>query len=62
MSVFGRSILETEDASDSQILRIRACEFLTMCEITLNRPATPLHDAHQGGCFIYAGRREGGRP
>lgn len=61
MSFFGRSIPEIEGAFDSQISRIRACEFRTMCETTLNRPATPLHDAHQGGCFMSGGRREGGR-
>lgn len=53
---------EIGGAPDSQISRIGACEFRTMCETTLNRPATPLHDAHQGGCFMYGGRREGGRP
>lgn len=62
MSLFARPVPEIDGVLDSQISRIRACEFRTMCETTLNRPATPLHDAHQGGCFIYGGRREGGRP
>ena len=51
-----------EGFEDSQILRILACKACTMCELTLNRPATPLNDAHQGGCFMYDLRRKGGRP
>lgn len=41
-------------------IRISACRIRTMCEGSLNRPATPLHDAHQGGCFMYAIIRKGG--
>lgn len=62
MSFFGQPIPDVEGAFYSQIPRIRACGIRTMCERTPNRPATPLHDAHQGGCFMYSGRREGGRP
>jgi hypothetical protein len=47
--------------SDSQIPRILACKVLPMCDLNLNRPATPLHDAHQGGCFMYASWNKGGR-
>lgn len=35
-----------------------ACRIRLMCDLTLNRPATPLYDAHQGGCFIS--KRGGG--
>ncbi len=44
----------------SQILRILACKARPMCDLSLNRPATPLHDAHQGGCFMYTSLNEGG--
>ena len=29
------------------------------CEGITNRPATPLHDAHQGGCFIFSAKGQG---
>lgn len=60
ISVFRREIAIFKGLFISQIPRIGACGFRTMWEIPLNRPATPLHDAHQGGCFIYGHRREGG--
>lgn len=44
----------------SDIVRLRACKPRPMCEVTANRPATPLHDAHQGGCFTYGPNRKGG--
>jgi hypothetical protein len=44
----------------SHIVQIRAFKIRPMCEVILNRPATPLHDAHQGGCFVYSRHQEGG--
>lgn len=46
--------------TDSQILRIPACKTRPTCEDSFNRPATPLHKAHQGGCFMYDHSWEGG--
>lgn len=46
--------------SSSRIVRIQACRSRTMCEMNLNRPATPLNDAHQGGCFICGLSGKGG--
>jgi len=62
VSVFRRGIAIFEGLFISQIPRIGAYGFRTMCEITLNISATPLHDAHQGGCFMHRSRQEGGRP
>jgi len=50
-----------DSLANPQILRIGACDFRTMCEINFNRPATPLHDAHQGGCFVNGNDHEGRR-
>jgi hypothetical protein len=44
----------------SKFSQINDCKISPACEISRNRPATPLHDAHQGGCFMYAVRIEGG--
>ena len=44
-----------------QILRFKACGFRTMSEITLNKPATPLHDAQLGGYFFVPSDSIGGR-
>lgn len=55
-----QSVLEHQGSVVSQISRIRACKVRTMCELNLNRPATPLYDAHQGGCFMYGSRGNGG--
>lgn len=31
------------------------CNVHGLCKTLINRPATPLEEAHQGGCFIFRG-------
>lgn len=45
----------------SDIVRLRACKPRPMCEVTPNRPATPLHDAQLGGYFFFRVPGKGGR-
>ena len=38
-----------------EIFHKHDCASRTMCDNPSNRPATPLEEAHQGGCFIFRG-------
>lgn len=53
-------VAENGEPAEFVNFQIRACKSRSMCKLSLNRPATPLHDAHQGGCFMYGSFGKGG--
>lgn len=42
-------------AEACEIFHKLSCKKRTICKNLINRPATPLDEAHQGGCFIFWG-------
>ncbi len=50
----------TSRDSSYQATRLSISVFVDLTNFILhlisNRPATPLNDAHQGGCFVYGGK------
>ena len=56
-----REYVDFGRAGVSYIIRFPACETRPMCELTANKPATPLHDAQLGGYFFARVGRKGGR-
>jgi hypothetical protein len=37
----------------AKIFQMNVFKFSPDCKISRNRPAAPLHDAHQGGCSVF---------